>query len=342
MYRRAVQLEPNIEFRYYQANKNNSEKKDEKKNKSSSKKQQEEDGKIEHEIEDLVESFSKELSLENRPICQSASSADVIRTEKHISSLPIEVLLLILKFVVSNDLDMKSLERFGRTCKGFFLLSRENEIWRKACEKVWKNNLSPPPLPPLMTWRDIFMNRCRIMFEGCYISKITYQRLGENSFQDQFYRPVQIVEYFRLIRFFPSGDLIMLTSADELQNSVNKLRNKRLALQSREVLRGNYHYQDDHVLILIKRRANFNLSRMTKKRTVENDDNSLTFFLELEICSTSKRKFSKLMWKSYSVSQVKNGEELTSDYDLRSTTKYPPFFFSHVKSYHSQSNECLQ
>lgn len=89
-----------------------------------------------------------------------------------------------------------------------------------------------------MTWRDIFINRCRVKFDGCYISKITYQRLGENSFQDQFYRPVQIVEYFRLIRFFPNGDLFTMTSADELQVSVNKLKNKRSAMQSREILKG--------------------------------------------------------------------------------------------------------
>lgn len=146
-------------------------------------------------------------------------------------------MLLSTRFPTKTDTN--PFDRFLFLFPGFFLLSRENEIWRKSCEKVWKNNLSPPPQPPLMTWRDIFINRCRVMFDGCYISKITYQRLGENSFQDQFYRPVQIVEYFRLIRFFPNGDLIMMTSADELQVSVNRLKNKRNAMQAREILKGD-------------------------------------------------------------------------------------------------------
>lgn len=201
------------------------------------------------ELKNLVEYFSKQL--ENRPLCQPSSSSDTIRTEKHISSLPVEVMLLILKFVVSNDLDLRSLERFGMACKGFFILSRENELWRKACEKVWKNNLLTQPL---LTWRDMFINRSRLRFDGCYISKITYQRLGENSFQDQFYRPLHLIVYYRLLRFFPCGEMIMMTSADDLQMSVNKLQNKRAAQQSREILNGKYHYQDNHVLIVIKKK----------------------------------------------------------------------------------------
>jgi len=146
---------------------------------------------------------------------------------------------------------MRSLEKFGETCKGFYLLSRESQLWRKACEKVWENNLTLSRQN--ISWRDIYLNNSRVLFEGCYICKISYQRLGENSFQDQFYRPVQIVEFFRLVRFFPSGDLLMMTSSDDLQISVNKLRNKQTALQSREILNGTYHYQDNRVLIVIKK-----------------------------------------------------------------------------------------
>lgn len=77
------------------------------------------------QLDDLIESFSKDLSISNQSICQSNFAAGTIRTEKHISSLPIEVFILILKYVVSNELDMQSLERFGRVCKGktYFLVS---------------------------------------------------------------------------------------------------------------------------------------------------------------------------------------------------------------------------
>ena len=205
-------------------------------------------------------------------------------------------------------------------------------------QKVWKNNVSPAT--ESLTWREIYINRCRVLFDGCYICKINYQRLGENSFQDQFYRPVQIVEYFRLIRFFADGTLFMTTSADELQNSVNRLKNPKIAMQSREILKGNYHYQDNHVLIVIKKNSS-SVTQKYKRKNIEND-NCLTFFMELEIGDSPRRNFAKLSWKNYSVSQLSNNQEISSDYDLRSSAKYPPFFFSHVKSFFTECNECLQ
>ena len=343
LYRRAVQLEPNIEYKVYQATRAENEQKDDFSNNnvgSSNLEKSETENEDEDNLDDLIESFQRQLSLENKPICESSYLPGTIKTGKHISALPVEVLLLILKYVVSNDLDMKSLERFGRVCKGFFLLSRDTEIWKLACYKVWKNNVSPATDDSL-SWREVFINRCRVLFDGCYICKINYQRLGENSFQDQFYRPVQIVEYFRLIRFFADGTLLMMTSADELQVSVNRLKTPKLAMQSREILKGNYHYQDNHVLIVIKK-ASTNVSQKYKRKNVENDNNYLTFFMELEIGNSPKRNFTKLSWKNYSVSQLSNNQEISSDYDLRSSAKYPPFFFSHVKSYHTECNEYLQ
>lgn len=340
LYRRAVQLEPNIEFKVYQSTRENEQysKEDYTNGGLSSRNFEKSEIEESNAIDDLLESFQRQLSLENKPICESSYGAGTIRTGKHISALPVEILLLILKYVVSNDLDMRSLERFGSVCKGFYVLSRDAEIWKLACQKVWKNNVSLTD----ESWRDVFINRSRVLFDGCYICKISYQRLGENSFQDQFYRPVQLVEYFRLIRFFANGDVFMMTSADELQVSVNKLKNAKNAYQSREVLKGHYHYQDDHVLIVIKKSTIGSSNIMQKFRRKNSDnENYLTFFMELEIGNTSKKKFSKLMWKNYSVSQVINNQEISSDYELQSS-KYPPFFFSHVKSFHIESNECLQ
>lgn len=336
LYRRAIQLVPDIEFKMYTQNTQQASK-DAKNNNKKSKEGSAEPGTssdINEEVDNLAEIFQRDLSLENKAVCESAFGAGTISTGLHISCLPVEVFLLILKWLVSNDLDFKSLERFGRVCKGFYLLSRDQEIWKLACVKVWGANVSPTS-----TWREMFMTRPRVNFNGCYISRINYQRYGENSFQDQFYRPVQLVEYFRLIRFLPSGKLLMMTSADELQLSVSKLKNVQNSLQSRDVLKGEYHFQDSTVLIVIKKQQP---SHQKFKRKVIDDDESVTFFLELEIQDTNKRKNTKLMWKNYTICHLRNGEEKSSDFDLRSSSKYPPFYFSQVKSYHSESNECLK
>jgi F-box protein 9 len=327
-YKRAIHLVPDIEFRVYSTTQQKQKARDDR-NGNKVKATTSDDS--DESIDDLAESFQRELSLNNTGICASNFGAGTISTSLHISSLPVEVFLVILKWLVSNELDFKSLEKFGQVCKGFYLLSRDQEIWKLACIKVWGANVGTSP-----NWREMFLTRPRVNFNGCYISKINYQRYGENSFQDQFYRPVQIVEYFRLIRFMPNGTVLMMTSADELQSSVGKMK---LHSQSRDVLKGRYHYQDSTVLIVIKKQLS---TQKFKRKNIADDDNTFTFFLELDITDTPKKKFSKLMWKNYSVTNFRNGEDLSSDFDLGSSTKYPPFYFSQVRSFHAESNECLQ
>jgi F-box protein 9 len=53
----------------------------------------------------------------------------------HFSQLPSEVIFEILKWVVSENLDMRSLERFGNVCRGFYVHARDPEIWKLACAK---------------------------------------------------------------------------------------------------------------------------------------------------------------------------------------------------------------
>lgn len=333
LYRRAIQLVPDIEFKMYTQQKASKDVANNNKKLKESSAEPGTSSDISDTVDNLAEIFQRELSMENKAVCESAFGAGTISTGLHISCLPVEVFLLILKWLVSNDLDFKSLERFGRVCKGFYLLSRDQEIWKLACIKVWGANVSPTS-----TWREMFMTRPRVNYNGCYISKINYQRYGENSFQDQFYRPVQIVEYFRLIRFLPNGKLLMMTSADELQLSVSKLKNVQNSMQARDVLKGEYHFQDSTVLIVIKKQQSAH--QKFKRKVI--DDDSVTFFLELEIQDTNRRKNTKLMWKNYTICNLRNGEETSSDFDLRSSSKYPPFYFSQVKSYHSESNECLK
>lgn len=334
LYRRAVQIDPDVEYKCFAKAREEARTSNESKQKPV-RINLDDDNESDEIVDNLIEVFQKELSLHNKGVCESNFGAGTISTSRHISSLPVEVFLVILKWLVSNDLDFKSLERFSQVCKGFYLLSRDQEAWKLACIKIWGSNVSPSS-----TWREMYITRYRVNFNGCYISKINYQRYGENSFQDQFYRPLQLVEYFRLIRFLPNGKLLMMTSAEDLQLSVNKLKNVQSAIVSRDVLKGHYHYQDSTVLIVIKKQSTF---QRFKRKTV-NDEDELTFFLELEIdkTSTSKKRFTKLLWKHYAISQFRSGEEQNSEFDLRSSAKYPPFFFSHVKSYHLESYECLK
>ncbi len=53
----------------------------------------------------------------------------------HIGHLPVEVMTYILKWVVSSELDVVSLENVARVCRGFYLCARDEELWRLVCQR---------------------------------------------------------------------------------------------------------------------------------------------------------------------------------------------------------------
>lgn len=137
LYRKAVQLVPDIEFKIYDITKQQNHTND----KDHSMEQLTEslidaslDDNENLENVDLVLRFQTLLAKSGR-LFESASAADrmLIVTSAHFSDLPMEVILYILKWVVSNELDLKSMERFSRVCRGFYLLARDAEIWKRAC-----------------------------------------------------------------------------------------------------------------------------------------------------------------------------------------------------------------
>ncbi|CAO1434550.1 unnamed protein product [Diamesa serratosioi] len=338
-YRKAVNLVPDIEYRTYEANQQQNEDlstiKSDTLGKSNNLKENKNDNK---DIHSILEDFEKSIALTSNHICYSSNTAGTISTGGiHISSLPLEVMLLILKWVVSNQLDFRSLESFAGVCKGFFLISRDTDIWKTACKKVWGNVLLNEEFS---SWRNMYINKPRVNYNGCYISKITYQRYGENSFQDQYYRPVQMVEYFRIIRFLPNGKLLMFTSADNIQKSINKIKNFSSAFEMPEILSGSYKFEDNFITIIIKKHRSKKINKRKPEQHSEKD--LLSFFIKLQIGSTRKMNFNKLLWLEYSLTTQQHGQELsTSEFDLSSSSKFTPFYFSVVKSFHEDTRESL-
>merc|ERR1719433_2619014 len=170
----------------------------------------------------------------------------------HISSLPMEVLIHILKWVVSSELDLKSLENFSRVCRGFYVAARASDIWRRVCIQTWVAGL-PIEEPSLGGWRTIFLSRPRVNFNGCYISRVTYLREGERGFQDnEFYKSWHVVHYYRLLRFFPGGRLIMVTSAEKPAVAV-KLLNNRYSCGIQGCMFGQFRTINNHIHCILQK-----------------------------------------------------------------------------------------
>lgn len=203
----------------------------------------------------------------------------------------------------------------------------------------------------------MFIERPRICFEGCYISKTTYLRYGERNFQDQFYRPVHLIEYYRYMRFFTDGTVLMITSTEEPSQIVAKLQN----VYRKDLLRGRYRYRDNIIIAELKKSQNNQQRRI--RNTDAFDRNERSFYLQFEMGFTKKHRKPQLVWNQYSVSfcydstaakseiidskpfvlfqliqQQNKYEELSTDFEI-TAAKYPPLIFSRVKSYVSTANQ---
>lgn len=129
-YRKAIQIEPNIEFKFNERQKLNNKQNISAENCNNGNYQEES-----CEI-DLYEKFQLDIARDNHgKLIQSNYSAGIVTTQVHISDLPFELILNLLRWVVSSQLDMYALEQCAAVCKGLYLCARDEELWRLACTK---------------------------------------------------------------------------------------------------------------------------------------------------------------------------------------------------------------
>lgn len=82
----------------------------------------------------------------------------------HISSLPSEVLIYIFRWVISSDLDVRSLEQCARVCRGFYICARDPHLWKMICFKTWGSQTGNPAAN--INWRYMFITRPHVVFNG--------------------------------------------------------------------------------------------------------------------------------------------------------------------------------
>ncbi|XP_017026635.1 F-box only protein 9 [Drosophila kikkawai] len=359
-YRKATQIVPDIEFKFYEQQKLSHEFVSNKKfhhlagdfaKQLDLGQPDATEGGADQELDNLFDKFHRDLrqdSIYSGKMIASSRDASVLSTGLHFSDLPPEIVMRILRWVVSAQLDMRSLEQCAAVCKGFYVYARDEELWRLACVKVWGHNVGALDAQDsgsshaYYSWRDMFIRRERVHFNGCYISKTTYLRMGENSFQDQFYRPVQLVEYYRYIRFMPDGKVLMMTSADEPAQGVNKLKHLHNG-QRADVQRGRYRLYGDTVTLVLQKSQARGTGHMRQRRgsIMPLEEDSTQFLIELRIANSPKRRrCAQLVWSHYTLVQKRNKVDTSSEFDL-TDAKYPPLWFSAVKSYHLDADAPL-
>lgn len=92
---------------------------------------------------------------------------------------------------------------------GVVISPREREERRQIASRTTTLSLTPSVYP---TWKDMFHDRPRIRFNGCYISTVNYVRSGQASTNQATWggAPILIVTYYRYLRLFRDGTAISL------------------------------------------------------------------------------------------------------------------------------------
>ncbi|XP_074656750.1 F-box only protein 9-like [Tubulanus polymorphus] len=291
------------------------------------------------DIDNLVSRFHR-LGVTDKNFC----SPEYEPTGAHISDLPIEVLMYIIKWVVSDELDMRMLEQLAKVSRGFYLFARDEHLWMRACKRIWGVNCGRPR--EFGSYRSMYICRPHVHCNGVYINRMTYIRHGEQGLEPG-YQPVYLIEYFRFFRFFANGACLMITSADEPSVTVQKLRNYSLNDRIQGLMFGHYKLAGDTVTIVLKRHKDRQLNANNRYRRFRRDNNQdeseQIFHIELTISSrNSKHQHTCLIWNHYSVQTINKttGQETMSEFELKPET-YPMMYFSRVKSYTATTNSIL-
>jgi len=297
------------------------------------------------EMSNLVSKFTKLTMSKGKGI--PLIEPEFETNSSHIGSLPFEVINYILKWVVSSDLDLSSLERCSEVCRGFYLASRDEDIWRLVCTRTWGTTLVNVYSSNLYSgWRDMFLSKPRVNYSGCYISKHSYMREGERGFQDhESHRSWHIVQYYRFFRFFPGGQVVMVTSSDDKALVAKQLNTYKGCLNIQGAMIGNYKIVDSVlvcVLHLVKEKKKPQPLRFKKKKQKNamfyHEVPEQHFHMEFIIEDNWKR----LMWNDYNiVSKYKSGVEKTDQVDVRNQNNNPRLVFKWMESYHFESNSPL-
>jgi len=259
----------------------------------------------------------------------------------HVSLLPTELLILVFRWVVSNDLDVRSLETLSAVCKWFYACAKDEELWKAICIRVWGVNISSNN--QYNGWRNMIILRPRVKYDGLYISFNTYVRIGEQTI-GCYYKPCHLVEYYKYLRFFADGTVLIYTAGEEPQSVIQLLQQPPQRYPD-GCYRGYYRLTNTNIVnIFFTRISQLPLADNYRRRRREKppDVKEQNFIMKLELEDSSKRRNNVLLWNNYTyhVKNRRTGEPIGVENDI-SYNDFKPFVFSRIKRYNSKSSAIL-
>lgn len=295
-------------------------------------------------LDRIKEEHQKDAKDNNYQICRPAHK--VKASSLHISDLPHELILNIYRYVIGTELDLASLETLGSVCRGFFILSRDQGLWRSICQRAYGEEIKNryKESENSVDWRTVFLEKPRVNYDGVYISRTRYIRQGDVGFQDLTYRPFHVIRYYRYLRFFPDKRVLILTTNEEPDRIVPIFRHalyKRQFSSELSIIEGTYEISNDSQISIVAEKdfKNITVSSHQARRHEQlywslQTPQLQKFILKFKLDTIASRPYrnNALKWLEYTIlARFDTGQEVTS-FDLTPDT-FPNLSFARVKKF---------
>ena len=156
--------------------------------------------------------------------------------------LPNEMLLMVF-----SKLPIHALGSASIVCRQWQAVASSPSLWRTACLDAFR--YAPADTNERIlhkfhrgSWRDMYMDRCHLRFDGLYVARNTYIRTGATEWKVR--NPVHLVAYYRYCRFFPDGTFVYRTTPE----TVSKVAKSLLLYDGRARTTRNAHVKHEQAV----------------------------------------------------------------------------------------------
>jgi F-box protein 9 len=159
-----------------------------------------------------------------------------------LQALPDEMMVEVLTHVSPYVLG-----HVACVCKAWRAVVADERLWRQACDQAFKQQFDQEAMTHEVvgfdnSWRNFFLVRPHLRFDGIYVSRNTYCRVGVIEMRER--KPVHMVSYYRYWRFFDDGTLNYRTSPLTVSRVAKSLRPRLISVS---VNRDRYYSGDNTV-----------------------------------------------------------------------------------------------
>lgn len=169
--------------------------------------------------------------------------------------LPNEMLLLVFA-----KLSKPSLGAAQLVCRQWKVVGDTPSIWRTACLEAFSNCTLETNERLLYkfhrgSWKDMYLDRCHLNFNGVYVSRNTYLKQGATEWKVR--NPVHLVAYYRYVKFFPDGTFLYRTTPETVSKVAKTMEVKGGSHTSRKqdhsgVQSGRYKLDGDKLYTALR------------------------------------------------------------------------------------------